>query len=140
MKLIQSKVPEKDRVPFWQKVAYGLGGPVEGTANWIPQQNLTPVFNIAMGVNPIVLGIILMIWRIYDAVTDQIMGNISDNARTRWGRRRPFIVVGAILTGITMPLIWWMPTGLSNWATEGVSHLKLTFLENSDIATGCRGR
>jgi len=44
-----------------------------------------------------------------------VMGNISDNARTRWGRRRPFIVAGAILTGLTMPLIWWMPAGLPEW-------------------------
>ncbi len=113
MKFFRSRVPEKDRVPFWQKVAYGLGGPVEGTAVWIPQQNLTPVFNIAMGMNPALLGLVLMLWRIYDAVTDQVMGNISDNARTRWGRRRPFIVAGAILTGLTMPLIWWMPGGIS---------------------------
>ncbi len=75
MKFFKSKVPEKDRVPFWQKVAYGLGGPVEGTAIWIPQGNLTPVFNIAMSMNPALLGIVLMLWRIYDAVADQVMGN-----------------------------------------------------------------
>lgn len=113
--LIKSKVPTKDQVPFWQKVAYGLGGPVEGTANWVPSQNLTPVFNIAMGMNPALLGLVLMIWRIYDAVSDQVMGNFSDNARTQWGRRRPFIVLGAILTGIFMPLIWWMPRDLPEW-------------------------
>jgi GPH family glycoside/pentoside/hexuronide:cation symporter len=108
-----SSTPANDRVPFWQKVAYGHGGPVEHTAVWIPQANLTPVFNIALGLNPALIGVVLMVWRLYDAVTDPIMGNISDNARTRWGRRRPFIVLGAILTGLTMPLIWWMPTGLS---------------------------
>ena len=115
MKLVQSNTPEADRVPFWQKVAYGLGGPVEGTAIWIPQANLTPVFNIALGLNPALLGLVLMCWRIWDAVADQLMGNISDNARTRWGRRRPFIVIGAILTGLTMPLIWWMPHQLQEW-------------------------
>jgi GPH family glycoside/pentoside/hexuronide:cation symporter len=57
----------------------------------------------------------VMLWRIWDAMTDQLMGNISDNTRTRWGRRRPFIVLGAIMTGITMPLIWWMPVGLASW-------------------------
>ncbi len=103
----------RDRVPFIQKLAYGLGGPVEHTAVWIPQANLTPVFNIAMGLNPALIGVVLMVWRLYDAITDPVMGNISDNARTRWGRRRPFIVLGAVLTGMTMPLIWWMPTGMS---------------------------
>ncbi len=115
MKTIPPGVPERDRVSFRQKAAYGLGGPVEGMAVWIPQGNLTPVFNIALGMNPALLGLVLMLWRVWDAVADQVMGNISDNARTRWGRRRPFIVVGAILTGLTMPVIWWMPQGLSEW-------------------------
>jgi GPH family glycoside/pentoside/hexuronide:cation symporter len=113
--VVSSGIPISDRVPFWQKVAYGLGGPVEGTAIWIPQANLTPIFNIAMGMNPALLGLVLMLWRVWDAAADQVMGNISDNTRTRWGRRRPFIVAGAILTGITMPLIWWMPRGLQDW-------------------------
>lgn len=117
MKSHSTKVPERDRVPLGQKIAYGLGGPVEGTAIWIPQGNLTPVFNIALGLNPALLGLVLMVWRIYDAVADQVMGNVSDNARTRWGRRRPFIVIGAILTGVTMPLIWWVPEGMSGTAT-----------------------
>jgi len=114
-KWFQSKVPEKDRVPFWRKVAYGLGGPVEGTSVWIPQGNLTPVFNIGLGMNPATIGFIIMLWRAWDGVADLLMGNLSDNARTRWGRRRPFIVAGAILTGLTMPLIWWVPRGMENW-------------------------
>jgi len=113
----KSKVPEKDRVPFWQKVAYGLGGPVEGTSNWIPAQNLTPVFNIGLGISPALLGLVTMLWRGWDAFSDPIMGNISDNARTRWGRRRPFIVLGAILAGLTMPLMWWAPREMSELQT-----------------------
>ncbi|MDR0533810.1 MAG: MFS transporter [Verrucomicrobiales bacterium] len=117
IKWFQSKVPEKDRVPFWRKVAYGLGGPVEGTSVWIPQGNLTPVFNIGLGISPATIGFIIMIWRAWDGVADLLMGNLSDNARTRWGRRRPFIVAGAILTGLTMPLIWWAPRGMESWQT-----------------------
>ncbi len=119
MKSWKTSVPKEDQVPLLQKIAYGLGGPVEGTAVWIPQANLTPVFNIALGLNPALLGVVVMLWRVYDAVLDQVMGNISDNARTRWGRRRPFIVAGAILTGLTMPLIWWMPRGLPEWQMFG---------------------
>lgn len=117
LKSFKSKVPQKDRVPFWQKVAYGLGGPVEGTANWIPTQNLTPVFNIGLRLSPALLGIITMVWRGWDAFSDPVMGNISDNTRTRWGRRRPFIVLGAILTGLTMPLMWWAPRGMGESMT-----------------------
>lgn len=108
-KRFSSNVPEKDRVPFRQKLAYGAGNPVEHLAVWLPMGVLTPVFNIGLGMNPAAIGIILAIWRGYDALADPVMGNISDNTRTRWGRRRPFIVAGAILTGIIFPFIWWAP-------------------------------
>jgi len=57
----------------------------EGAAIWIPRGNRTSVFNTAIGLNPALLGLILTVWRIYDAVADQMMENISDNARTCWG-------------------------------------------------------
>lgn len=108
----KSNVPEKDRVPFGQKVAYGLGNSVEGLAVWIPMGVLTPVFNIGLGLSPALIGVILSIWIAYDALADPIMGNISDNTRTRWGRRRPYIFTGAILTALIFPLIWWAPRTL----------------------------
>lgn len=71
-----------------------------------------PYFNIGMGISPMLLGVVLMILRAWDAISDPIVGNISDNARTRWGRRRPFMVVGAVLTAVMYPLFWHMPGGL----------------------------
>lgn len=71
-----------------------------------------PFFNIGLGMSPAILGIVLMVLRAWDALTDPVMGNISDNARTRWGRRRPFMVVGAITTALIFPLFWHLPTGL----------------------------
>lgn len=65
-----------------------------------------PIYSIALGVNPAWIGIALMIPRLWDAVSDPIMGHISDNFRSRWGRRRPLILVGAILLGISFPLLW----------------------------------
>jgi GPH family glycoside/pentoside/hexuronide:cation symporter len=114
-----SPVVAGGRVPLFQKIFYGLGGPVEGTAVWVPQANLIPVFNVAYGMNPTYLGMVIMLWRCWDGFADLIMGNISDNARTRWGRRRPFIVLGAVLTGLVIPIMWWMPAGLSQWASLG---------------------
>ena len=76
-----------------------------------------PFFNIGLGINPAMLGVGLMILRAWDAISDPIMGNISDNARTRWGRRRPFIVVGAILTGLIYPFLWRPP---ESWGSSGM--------------------
>jgi len=45
----------------------------------------------------------------WDAVTDPIMGHISDNTRTRWGRRHPFVLVGGLLAAICFVLFWTLP-------------------------------
>ena len=50
---------------------------------------------------PVLWGILMFVPRILDAVTDPIMGFITDNTRSRWGRRRPYIFLGAIITGLT---------------------------------------
>lgn len=81
-----------------------------------------PVFNIGYGINAGLLGLVLMVFRGWDAITDPLMGSISDNTRTRWGRRRPYIVVGAVLAAIITPLIWfpspkWDQTGLLLYIT-----------------------
>jgi GPH family glycoside/pentoside/hexuronide:cation symporter len=101
-----SRIAPADRVPVAQKAAYGAGCLVNMLAGNITIEMFNPVFNIALGISPVTLGFVLMIFRLWDAVTDVVMGNISDNARTRWGRRRPFIVVGAILAGLIVPLFW----------------------------------
>lgn len=99
-------VAPQDRVPLSQKIAYGAGSMTEQFAGNITKQMFTPVFNIGLGISPAVIGVVLMVYRLWDAMTDPVLGNISDNARTRWGRRRPFIVVGGVLTGLCLPLLW----------------------------------
>jgi len=101
-----------DRVPFGQKLAYGLAGPVDIWSVWILVSMAYPLFNMELGMAPTKIAFILMALRLWDGVADPIMGWISDNTRTRWGRRRPYILVGAVLTGLTFPLIWWFPRGL----------------------------
>ncbi len=72
-----------------------------------------PVYNIILGVNPALVGLVLTIMRLWDAVTDPLMGNISDNTRTRWGRRRPYMLIGGVICGLTFPLMWIAPLGWS---------------------------
>lgn len=106
-------VPAEDRVPFSRKLAYAIGGPVDTLSVWILVSIAYPLFNMEMGMRPLYVSIILMSLRLWDGIIDPIMGWISDNTRTRWGRRRPFVFVGAILSAITYPLIFWFPAGLS---------------------------
>lgn len=73
-----------------------------------------PVLNIGLGMSPTLIGWAAGIPRIFDAVTDPLVGYISDNTKSRWGRRRPFIFVGAILVGVLFALLWvLLPTNAS---------------------------
>lgn len=74
-----------------------------------------PIYNISLGVSPILISWALALPRLFDAITDPIIGNFSDNTRSRWGRRRPYILVGAILCAITFALIWMPPAGLGHF-------------------------
>ena len=99
------KTPEKDRVPIAQKVAFGSGHLVN---NLLPGALGFFMFFLltAFGMDPFLAGLLGGLPRIFDAITDPIMGFISDNTKSRWGRRRPYIFVGAILSGILFALLW----------------------------------
>ncbi len=57
------------------------------------------------------MGHLQAIPRFTDALTDPIMGYISDKTRSKFGRRRPYIFVGAILVGLVFALMWQLPSG-----------------------------
>ena len=71
------------------------------------------VLNLGLGMNPALVGLLGALPRLTDALTDPLMGYISDNTRTRWGRRRPYLFLGAIAAGITFALLWQLPRGQS---------------------------
>jgi GPH family glycoside/pentoside/hexuronide:cation symporter len=71
------------------------------------------VLNIGLGVNPALVGLVGAIPRIIDAISDPVTGYISDNIRTRWGRRRPVIFFGAITGGILYALMFQLYKGHS---------------------------
>lgn len=95
----------KDKIPVGQKMAFGAGHLVN---------NLLPgslgVFSFflltAFGMDPFLAGLLGGLPRIYDALTDPIMGFISDNTKSRWGRRRPYIFIGAIACGVLFAVLW----------------------------------
>jgi len=72
------------------------------------------ILNLGLGMDVMLVGIIGAVPRIFDAISDPMMGYISDNTRTKWGRRRPYILIGAILAGIIFALMWQLPSGYIN--------------------------
>ncbi|WP_445719107.1 MFS transporter [Flavobacterium sp.] len=94
-----------DKVPLFQKAAFGSGHLVN---NLLP--GALGVFSFflitAYGIDPAIAGLLAAIPRFFDALSDPIMGFISDNTTSKWGRRRPYIFVGAILSAILFIVQW----------------------------------
>ncbi|WP_309398210.1 MFS transporter [Cerasicoccus maritimus] len=106
----------KDKVPFIEKLMYGAGSGSFQMANDGVKGLAYPIFNITLGLDPSKIGLVLMISRIVDAFTDPIMGKISDDTDTRWGRRRPYIFLGTFLVAIAFVSIWMVPESWSDTA------------------------
>ncbi len=101
----------KNRVSWDQLLAYGMGGIVPVALFNVAGQLMALLGNISLGLSAFWLGTIMIIPRLWDAVSDPIVGVMSDNTRSRWGRRRPYILVGGITVAITFVLMWWIPRG-----------------------------
>jgi glycoside/pentoside/hexuronide:cation symporter, GPH family len=109
------------KVPFGQKVAFGLG------------MLANQMFPAALGIFMVVLvqdmgfpgwmwGILFFLPRVFDSVTDPIMGFISDNTRSRWGRRHHYVFIGAIVMGISFVAMWQI------YRADGVNYNFVYFL------------
>jgi GPH family glycoside/pentoside/hexuronide:cation symporter len=95
------------KVPIGQKAAFGAGHLVN---NLIP--GILGVFVVILksadgfGMDTVLAGLIVGIPRLFDALTDPIMGYVSDNTSSKYGRRRPYIFIGAIMSGIIFAILW----------------------------------
>jgi glycoside/pentoside/hexuronide:cation symporter, GPH family len=99
---------------FKEKLSYGLGTFGDQLSTNGITNTVKPVYNIFLGINPGMVGAALMIGKIIDAFTDPLMGWISDNTRTRYGRRRPYILIGAVLCAVAFLLPWLVSTSWTN--------------------------
>jgi glycoside/pentoside/hexuronide:cation symporter, GPH family len=102
-------VAARPRLPLSTKLAFGAGdlGPAIVTAiNGFFLLNF--LVNVA-GVRPAVAGLIFGIIKIWDAVNDPLIGWLSDRTVSRFGRRRPWLLFGAIPFGLAFYLHWLVP-------------------------------
>ena len=126
-------------VPFTKKVAWSLGAiPDQFITNGVANIAL-PIYNKGLGLSPVLISVAMAIPRIFDAIIDPTIGNWSDRTKSRWGRRRPFIFVGALLLSFFFVFIWIPPTAILGknltlnlpaslpWI-GGVSHLPYLFI------------
>jgi len=95
----------KQMVPYRHKIAFGMG------------MLANQMFPATLGIFMVVLvqnlgfpgwmwGIVYFLPRVLDAVTDPVMGFISDNTRSRFGRRRQYVIAGAVIMGVAFTIMW----------------------------------
>lgn len=95
----------KNKVPYGQKIAFGIG------------MLANQMFPAALGIFMVVLvqdlgfpgwmwGVLFFLPRVFDSITDPIMGFISDNTKSKWGRRRHYVFLGAVIMGISFVIMW----------------------------------
>ncbi len=112
---VDERVKESE-LTAWNKIAYSVGvlahsvGPGTIVAFWY-LFFLTDVARI----NPGLAGVTVILGGVWDAVNDPLVGWLSDRTRTRWGRRRPYLLFGAVPYGVTFALMWWVPPIESQW-------------------------
>ncbi len=99
------KTAPEDVVPFGQKIAFGAG---HLTNQLFPAALgvFMVVLVMSLNMNPVLAGLLGAIPRLIDALTDPIMGFISDNTRSKWGRRKPYIILGAVISGLSFMIMW----------------------------------
>ena len=101
-----SKEATSSKLTLREKGAFGAGEFANRYGENGVNDIATPVYNIILGLNPAAIGTVLMLMRLWDAITDPIMGHITDNFKGKRGRRKPFLLLGSFLMAIAYPLIW----------------------------------
>lgn len=112
--MAENPEPVSRRIKFI--LSLGEFAPSVATGTIIPFYFLFFLTDVA-GIRPGAAGTLLLIARLWDAVNDPLVGNLSDRTRSRWGRRRPYMLFGSVPMGILFALLWLVPP----WGTAAQS-------------------
>lgn len=95
------------KVPFISKLAYGFGD-VGCNFSWMFVGNFLMIFYTDVcGISMATVSTLMLVSRFWDAINDPLTGSLSDRTKSRWGRYRPWLLIGAPLTALVLVLTFW---------------------------------
>ena len=100
-------------VPLGTKIRYGLGELGTNLKNEVVNRYLMFFYADTLHVGPAAVGLMMLLGKAWDAFTDPAMGYLSDTTRSRWGRRRPYVLLGAMPMGVCFYFLFAPPAWLS---------------------------
>ena len=101
------------KLGFKEKVSYGLGAIGKDMVYMLSASYVLYYFQDVLGVNAIAMGVILMAARVFDAFNDPIMGIVVAKTKTRWGKFRPWLMIGTVTNAVILFLMFACPPTLS---------------------------
>ena len=113
------------KVPFISKFAYGMGD-VGCNFSWMFVGNFLMIFYTdVFGISMSAVASLMLLSRFWDAINDPIIGSLSDKTHTRWGRYRPWLLMGAPLTALVLVLTFWAHPDWNE--TSKILYMALTY-------------
>ena len=108
-----SDAPVRPPLRFGTKASYGLGSVAQAVAGVALSAAIINFYLVrVVGLRPELVGLVIFLSLAIDAVLDPVIGRWSDNFRSRWGRRHPFMYASALPVGLAIYFLWHPPHGL----------------------------
>lgn len=119
---VQSGTTSTPHLSFVKKLIYGSGDWGIASFGTLRQVFYAIFLTDVVGLDARLASLAALAGIIWDAINDPLVGMLSDRLRTRWGRRRPFLLLFAIPYGLGFLLLWWAPP----WQSQGLLALSIT--------------
>ncbi|MDD6037832.1 MAG: glycoside-pentoside-hexuronide (GPH):cation symporter [bacterium] len=109
-----------------EKVSYGVGAVGKDMVYMLSASYVLYYFQDILGMNSIAIGIILMAARVFDAFNDPIMGVIVAKTKTKWGKFRPWLLIGTLLNAVFLYLMFAVPSQIDGGAL--IAYAAITYI------------